>query len=52
MIIVCLCLVAITGLFVVGEIYFERDWPRSTIKGFLIAVALLVLGLQVFGQTH
>lgn len=43
-------LVLITGYFVAAEIAFERDWPRSTIKGFIISLVLLLMGLQAFGQ--
>ena len=43
-------LVLITGYMVCAEIVFERDWPRCTIKGFIIALALLFMGFQAFGQ--
>src|SRR5277367_5454752 len=43
-------LVLITGYFVCAEIVWERDWPIRTIKGFIISVILLLLGLQAFGQ--
>jgi Pectate lyase superfamily protein len=50
MIIALLILVLITGFFVCAEVVCERDWPRSTIRGFFIAVLLLLAGLQAFGQ--
>lgn len=51
MIILLFLLVFITGYFVVAEIVFEHDWPLRTIRGFLISLLLLFMGLQVFGQT-
>lgn len=50
MIFILLALVLITGFFVVAEIVYERDWPRSTIRGFVIAVLLLIAGASAFAQ--
>ncbi len=36
-------------LFYLGaEIYYERDWPRSTFKGFATALGLLVVCIIAF----
>lgn len=43
-------LVVVTGFFVCAEAIFERDWPKRTIKGFLIALLLLGMGARAFGQ--
>jgi Pectate lyase superfamily protein len=50
MIVALLLLVLITGFFVCAEVFYERDWPRSTIKGFAIALLLLLMGIDAFGQ--
>ena len=41
-------LVALTFLIMVGEVYYERDWPRATWKSFVIALGLLAMCLLVF----
>jgi hypothetical protein len=46
--VVAIGLVAVTFLFMLAEVYFERDLPRATWKGFVIAVALFILCYEVF----
>jgi hypothetical protein len=41
-------LVAITFLIMVGEVYYERDWPRATWKPFVISLGLFAMCLIVF----
>ena len=43
-------LVALRILYSVGEVYYERDWPRDTWKGLLIALGLLCIAISAFGQ--
>ena len=43
-------LVALRILYSVGEVYYERDWPRSTWKGLLIALGVLCIAVSAFGQ--
>ena len=38
-------LVALRILYSVGEICYERDWPRSTWKGLLIALGVLCIAV-------
>lgn len=50
MIVILLLLVLITGYFVIAEICWERDFPKATIRAFVIALLLFGCGLSVFGQ--
>src|ERR1035437_10133975 len=43
-------LVALRILYSVGEVCYERDWPRSTWKGLLIALGVLCIAVSAFGQ--
>jgi hypothetical protein len=43
MVFILLGLVAITGLYCLGEAVCEKDWPRDTFGGFLTALGLLIL---------
>ena len=43
-------LVALRILYSVGEVYYERDWPRDTWKGLLIALGVLCIAISAFGQ--
>ena len=43
-------LVALRILYSVGEVYYERDWPRDTWKGLLIALGVLCIAVSAFGQ--
>ena len=43
-------LVALRILYSFAEVYFERDFPRSTWRGLLVSIALLVLCVDAFGQ--
>ena len=43
-------LVVLRILYSVGEICYERDWPRSTWKGLLIALGVLCIAVSAFGQ--
>ena len=33
-----------------AEIYFERDWPRSTWRGLIVSAFLLIICANAFGQ--
>lgn len=43
-------LVAFRMVILFTEAWYERDWPRDTWKGLLLACALLLFGLSAFGQ--
>jgi hypothetical protein len=43
-------LVLLRIFYSVGEVYFERDWPRSTWRGLMLSVLLLILCADAFGQ--
>ncbi len=46
MLMIALGMLAITILISVGEAYYERDWPRDTIKFVVMALALVVMCLH------
>ena len=43
-------LVLLRLLFSAGEVYFERDWPRRTWRGLLLALCVFALCASAFGQ--
>src|SRR5271166_97186 len=43
-------LVLLRVIYSLGEIYFERDWPRSTWRGLLLSLVLFGLCASAFGQ--
>src|SRR5580658_7089704 len=51
MIVLLVMAVVLFRLFILcAETCFERDWPRHTIRGFLIALGLLWMCCSAFGQ--
>jgi hypothetical protein len=45
-----LSLVLLRIFYLVAEMCFERDWPRSTWRGLVLAIMLLILCASAFGQ--
>lgn len=45
-----LAIVGIRVFYLLAEMWFERDWPRSTWRGLAVAIGLLILSVQAFGQ--
>lgn len=43
-------LLALRIFYSVGEMIFERDWPRHTWRGLFIALALFLMCCSAFGQ--
>ena len=43
-------LVLLRIAYSLGEIYFERDWPRHTWRGLMISLGLLLMCCSAFGQ--
>jgi hypothetical protein len=41
-------LLALRMFYLIAEVYYERDWPRSTFKGFVTALGLLVVCIIAF----
>ncbi len=49
MILLCaMGLVLLRVFFSLAEVYYERDWPRSTWRGLVISLGLLWLCASVF----
>ena len=52
MILVLVALIVLLRVFYsLAEVYFERDWPRSTWRGLLVSLGLLLMCGLAFGQT-
>jgi hypothetical protein len=47
---IALMLLGLRIIYSLGEIYFERDWPRKTWRGILTAAILVILCASAFGQ--
>lgn len=48
---IVLVIVALRVVYCIAEACFERDWPRSTWRGLVTALGLVLLCASAFGQT-
>ena len=47
----CAGIVLLRVFYLIGEMAYEKDWPRSTWRGLCMAIVLLLLCASAFAQT-